>query len=430
MTTSKAAISNLEMIPKIKSRKSSPSMTIAQSGKFAYRLSPVDDAILRFRSTCQKYKWKKMPIPLVYDEKKRSSCDNTDDPKIWLSFKKTTQEELLDTIIFKNEKIENSIFPVLKEWQQLYKSITVLKFENCGLTAEKIELLANLIESQRLVQHLSLNGNPNREQNFYILLKDTKLVSLSLKLCGINLDGIRMICEELSKPLDNPLLHLNLASNNLYDEGMEYVAKFLRINRVLLSLNLADNKIRNKGLQLVINTLQKFCLNQDEIVIRRRIKFEKMRKNMLELAEGGKSAVSKRSSTKTSKKPAKEKSSHSSHSVRTTNSSNRYSINEPTYHPFIQDSQELEAEIYCRGNDILTNLNLSYNRIKQEGLQNVIDMLDYQRSNYSNDKGISRISLEGNNVNGLVEIEKLLAKKPKYGSISSNRSQKTKSSGN
>ncbi|XP_074035691.1 uncharacterized protein isoform X3 [Leptinotarsa decemlineata] len=373
MTTSKAAISNLEMIPKIKSRKSSPSMTIAQSGKFAYRLSPVDDAILRFRSTCQKYKWMKMPIPLVYDEKKRSSCDNTDDPKIWLSFKKTTQEELLDTIIFKNENIENSIFPVLKEWQQLYKSITVLKFENCGLTAEKIELLADLIESQRLVQHLSVNGNPNREQNFYILLKDTKLVSLSLKLCGINLDGIRMICEELSKPLDNPLLHLNLASNNLYDEGMEYVAKFLRINRKILS-------------QFTLSTNDKLF----ESLFDKRTDIPSLHSGLP--GTGGRNLLQR-----------------------------KRHFDEPQ---LIMYSLSLKKAIQ------LPTLCFTDNRIKQEGLQNVIDMLDYQRSNYSNDKGISRISLEGNNVNGLVEIEKLLAKKPKYGSISSNRSQKTKSSGN
>lgn len=78
----------------------------------------------------------------------------------------------------------------------------------------------------------------------------------------------------------HPLIHLNLASNCLYDEGIQYVAKILRINRKIISLNMTDNKIRSEGLQNLLEPLIKFQLRQEEIVIRRRIKFNYYKKTV------------------------------------------------------------------------------------------------------------------------------------------------------
>ncbi|KAG5899877.1 hypothetical protein JTB14_012340 [Gonioctena quinquepunctata] len=404
--------------PKMKTRKSAPSLMMTQAGK---NFPPsLDEAIQKFKAICQNYEWKKMPIPIFYDEKYPQSFSD-DEPRVLLSLSHKKHHDDIDKVSFSRRTIETNTITVLFEWQNLYKSISVLKLENCNLTADQVELLADLISSYRSVRDLSVNGNPNEKQNFNLLLKDTKLMALSLKFCGIGVEGIRKISGELCTPLGNDLLHLNLASNDLMNEGVEYLAKILRINRMLISLNLADNKIRKEGCATLMKPLQKFSLTHDEIVIRRRIKFKLQKKSLSDIArakDASKCNILRRTPSKISKKSSKEKTSASSQSMRSKKSSTYKLDSEMIYHPFVQDSEETDTEIYCTGNDILTNLNLSYNRIRRGALQSVIDMLEYQRNNYANERGISRISFEGNDVNGLGEIEDFLAAKQVHGNVS------------
>lgn len=141
-------------------------------------------------------------------------------------------------------------------------------------------MLAHLLKDNFSITELSVNGNPNKAQNFYLLLHSTNILSLSLKFCSIDSYGIEKISNELYYPCESSLLHLNLSSNSVRDEGIAHIVRFLRINRTLISLNLADNKIYDIGCIRLMLTLQKFPLNFEEIVIRRGIRFEILRKNV------------------------------------------------------------------------------------------------------------------------------------------------------
>lgn len=121
------------------------------------------------------------------------------------------------------------------------------------------------------ITEVSVNGNPNKYQNFHLLLKDTKLSFLSLRFCKIDADGMKKIADRINSYLPEAgLIHLNVSSNFLGDEGAEYIADALRANRTLLVLNLADNQITDKGCEKIITVLQRFPLNQSEIKLRRK----------------------------------------------------------------------------------------------------------------------------------------------------------------
>lgn len=131
-----------------------------------------------------------------------------------------------------------------------------------------------MLQKHQNITEISANGNPNKYQNHYLLLQQTNLTSLSLRFCKINENGAAKLAEELKIPYGHTLTHLNLSSNFLGDEGLKYIADFLRINRCLLYLNLADNFITDKGCIKLMEVLHKFPLTHEEIVIRRERLFD------------------------------------------------------------------------------------------------------------------------------------------------------------
>lgn len=80
--------------------------------------------------------------------------------------------------------------------------------------------------------------------------------------------------EPLQNPYRQPLIHLNLANNQIGDEGAIVLADVLRVNRILISLNVAANDLTDEGARTILRSLQMFCLNQEEISIRRKIYYQ------------------------------------------------------------------------------------------------------------------------------------------------------------
>lgn len=137
------------------------------------------------------------------------------------------------------------------------------------MTNTDIRTLKTILQKNELITHLSINGNPNKFQNFYILLKNTKLKHTSMRFCQINDRGVHLIASQLNSFSEQSLLSLNLSSNFISDKGTVSIANFLRSNRKLISLNLADNWITDSGCASLMNVFKKFALIHEEIVTRR-----------------------------------------------------------------------------------------------------------------------------------------------------------------
>ncbi|CAG9860417.1 unnamed protein product [Phyllotreta striolata] len=342
-------------------------------------------------------------------------------PNLFFLFKRQKGKAtvlILDKVMYRNLFLESNTLKVLQETLEGYKYLKTLKLEFCGLTGEEIRMIDKMLKQFDCVDEISVNGNPNKDQNFCRLLKH-KVKWLSLKLCGITPHGARRICKELRQPDENPLTHLNLASNLLFDEGVVFIAKMLRINRKIISLNLADNKIRKDGLLELLVPLQRFELTHFETVTRRYFKFD-YQKRLIEPSQAddrsnryyGKHKIQRfGSDPNNTQKPQ----TILKGSLKTKAPARAAELPQ---HPFIQDTFEDIENVYCLGNNILINLNLSYNNLNDDVAPNIIDMLKYQLNQLDSTDcskmGLIRLTLTGNNISRdyLLKIKACLQDKP------------------
>nr|CAH7751900.1 unnamed protein product [Callosobruchus chinensis] len=315
------------------------------------------------------------PTPVICTEDLIDKLSYIDNPKVIFVGKMPLTSEVIEQAIFKNYPIVDTTLEALIGCSEQYKSLTVLRLEFCNLTSEHVSSIANNLHNT-CIADLSLNGNKmDKEQNFHLLLEQSRLKYLTLKYCFINSEGMRKIADNLSKPLGT-LLVLNLASNRLYDTGAEHAARMLRSNRTLVSLNVADNKITDTGCKYIMQSLVEFELLPNEVYFKRKRNYEKLKsalnanlnsseevlpgqplaeqkapsKNMVKEKSSG-SLATRRGSSKSKEKSAASVSSQSSGS--------KNAILDPSYHPFINDITEDHQAILCKGNDVLINLNLS-----------------------------------------------------------------------
>ncbi|CAH0551999.1 unnamed protein product [Brassicogethes aeneus] len=153
-----------------------------------------------------------------------------------------------------------------------YFHTKILRLEYCNITADHVEILQTNLKDNKVLTEISLNGNPN--ENLHLLL-NLPILSLSLRFCKIDSIRAKALAEAFNKT-EIKLIHLNLSSNDVNDDGAEFVANIIRVNRTLKAFNLADNKIGNLGCAIIMKSFQLFPLSQNELVLKRKIKLRLM----------------------------------------------------------------------------------------------------------------------------------------------------------
>lgn len=337
---------------------------------------------------------------------------------------------IMNAILMRSYPYDNSVLTLFHEMFEKYNTITTLRLEFCNLNANHIEALTEFLFPYDNITDISLNGNPNEEQNFHLIVMKPGLQHVSFKCCQLDDVGAKNISSILSNFENQTVLTLNLAYNHITDEGAEGFADMLRANRTLIYLNLADNYITDLGCILIVNVLQKFPLTHEEIVRRRRKNMERLRKSTInemrrsslrsrgssdmKIDQSVKMGKKQSGSSLTNKRKGRKKSVASdvvTLQSKESNASNKkrksadsalqritvYSIDMPVdNHPFMTECYPENKEIYCIGNLTLTHLNLSYNRITNEGMKAIIAMIEYQKSLEDISKGLRKLLIEGN----------------------------------
>ncbi|XP_044746244.1 uncharacterized protein LOC123307849 isoform X2 [Coccinella septempunctata] len=313
-------------------------------------------------------------------------------------------------------------------------------FEDAHFREDEINLLAAFLQTNPNVNDLNLSGNAYNK-NFKCLIQDTKLKYLTLKFCGINHEDLKEFVEPMENSYKQPLVYLNLSNNNIGDEGARILAVVLRVNRILISLNVSANQISDEGASEILRSLQMFYLNQDEISIRRKIFYQYYMKKYEEIASNspttlydGKVIAARSSSSsvtrqKNKSKPTKSKNRKFSKSAAslseqsntyTTTPREIYSAPAPTpsiilpfadiselisnldfhsaYHPFVKETTLNGFHFLCRGNFVLTHLNLSFNHLSTETLRCIQEVLKYQLSNGLSEEGLRSVVMCGNDM--------------------------------
>ncbi|KAI1901520.1 hypothetical protein AGOR_G00035270 [Albula goreensis] len=343
-------------------------------------------------------------------------------------------------------KIDETIAQALNKTLPSLSNLQRLHLWQAGLTERTLTSLKNTVSLCHSLRTVALEGAPLPEQCFHLLIgEDSKLVHLSLRNNWIGEEGARLIGGALSTPrgANKSLLSLNLTFNSIGDAGAKHIAKGLRLNRTLLCLSLGSNHIGDVGAGYLAEVLGPFALTQEEIVERRRLLGMKDSQNLSSdskvehpvsipssssldrsMAKGSKTASKRKTQTKKEEKQApsqvggasgkkeelKAKKDTKVPRVRGTKSggkdrspsalelesggSQNKTVEVPsTVSPLVDtDVQHSDGQVLLPGNNVLTSLNLSGNRLTEWSLRLLLKVVKEQDEG----GGLLRLSLSRN----------------------------------
>ncbi|XP_053615504.1 uncharacterized protein LOC128678174 [Plodia interpunctella] len=271
----------------------------------------------------------------------------------------------------------------------------------CGLNSKILHELAIMLPHSNITE-ICLDGCYIPEGNYFILLDYiSHLKILSLKQCRIN----EMVCMEIAKRIDigeagSSLSVLDLASNQITDRGVWYIAEVLRRNRSLVYLNLSSNGITDCGLMYIMNHLKEFEMNPAEIRGRIKRRYEFIKKSGLSLKKS-EDKINQGTQVHFRKHHDKPKSAKKKkHSVVDSTSVAAVVAVKETFTDVFDDANVVvrNGNLYCIGNLTLCSLNLAYNDLDYISIKRILDVLRYQKNinSLTNHTGLIRLELDGN----------------------------------
>ncbi|XP_022913564.2 leucine-rich repeat-containing protein 71-like [Onthophagus taurus] len=372
---------NMESFPTIKCLLSEPTPFIFQEVGSAVEVASRQSSIASKRQSSKQ---------LDMNPSRTESEITTTDEEIRLIY---PFRDSATSLICKQFKMKDAIMGALQKTLPKFDTIRVLKLEFCQLTLPQVKAIKFLLVANPNIIDVSLDGNYIPKHPQYILGKGTNIRHLSLRFCKLTDKGVFRFKRPLQSPYERTILTLNLSSNLITDVGAKHLADELRTNRTLMYLNLSDNLITDVGLIHLMKTLRKFPLNHEEIVLRRQKNLHRLQLKeeiRYDITKSRKSD-SNLSSVSLIKSDTSSKRSCSSARMRVATTSSQRRRSSADSHksleslilsklpkdpyPFVYECSTEDKNIYCSGNSRLQCLNLSFNKITDDGLDFVKDTL-------------------------------------------------------
>lgn len=314
----------------------------------------------------------------------------------------------------RNQTVPRSILKVIALVIPYHQTLTSITIDR-GLRYDGLYEIAKILSLSK-ISELVLDNVVILAANYYILLEgDHNLKYLSLARCMLT----DKVVETLTKRLETSSLSiLNLSSNRITDVGAILLGNVLRANRKLTYLNLAGNMISDKGAASILDCLIDFPLNATEIAEKKRNHMAYLKNksyliskffNQLRAIEAEKQSSKKKISPTA---PRKSKALPKEISVRASLSTpvlddvllekaqmKADALLGPFIDPFSKDNSIVRNGItYCRGNNVLSYLNLAYNNLTYFTVKKLFDVVSVQECWNKVPRGLVNVCIEGNNI--------------------------------
>nr|XP_022303422.1 leucine-rich repeat-containing protein 71-like isoform X20 [Crassostrea virginica] len=366
-------------------------------------------------------------------------------PCVQVEMENYDKPETVTEIYIRGWKIDDIMMNTLKQCWSVMEKLHTINLWNVGLNGETLSIMASTLPSIVNLRTLILDGNVVTEENWHELITDESPVqNLSLRHCGMTDKGAKSIGEALGtvKRTNTKLVTLNLAGNQISDQGAIDIANGLRMNRTLMSLSLASNQIGDKGAIKLGEVLSRFPLSHEEVVERRKQKSsmgspdrnkspppsrradskdrpgsvrsssqhdksdkskqKQSAKTKKDAGKGGKEAPKEeekhdKSKGKKDDKAAAKKDSKSGKASLVADTKNaakgkskgkdkgKPSQAEPEdmgdssfINPLTDEADFIDGQLWVPGNRLLINLNLSRNQINEQGMAAILKAMQYQ----------------------------------------------------
>nr|XP_034320776.1 leucine-rich repeat-containing protein 71 isoform X22 [Crassostrea gigas] len=366
-------------------------------------------------------------------------------PCVQVEMENYDKGETVTEIYIRGWKIDDVMMNTLKQCWSVMEKLHTINLWNTGLNGETVSIMASTLPSIVNLRTLILDGNVVKEENWHELITDESPVqNLSLRHCGITDLGAKSIGEALGtvKRANTKLVSLNLAGNQISDQGAVDIANGLRMNRTLMSLSLASNQIGDKGAVKLGEVLSRFPLSHEEVVERRKQKSSmgspdrnkspppsrradskdrpgsvrsSSQHDKNDKSKQKQSAKTKKDAGKGGKEPAKEEEKHDKSkgkkddkgAAKKDTKSGKASLVADTknaakgktkgkdkgkpsqaepedmgdssfINPLTDEADFIEGQLWVPGNRLLINLNLSRNQIGEQGMAAILKAMQYQ----------------------------------------------------
>nr|XP_022305864.1 leucine-rich repeat-containing protein 71-like isoform X20 [Crassostrea virginica] len=384
-------------------------------------------------------------------------------PCVQVEMENYDKPETVTEIYIRGWKIDDIMMNTLKQCWSVMEKLHTINLWNVGLNGETLSIMASTLPSIVNLRTLILDGNVVTEENWHELITDESPVqNLSLRHCGMTDKGAKSIGEALGtvKRTNTKLVTLNLAGNQISDQGAIDIANGLRMNRTLMSLSLASNQIGDKGAIKLGEVLSRFPLSHEEVVERRKQKSSmgspdrnkspppsrradskdrpgsvrsSSQHDKSDKSKQKQSAKTKKDAGKGGKEAPKEEEKHDKSKGKkddkaaakkaslvadTKNAAKgkskgkdkgKPSQAEPEdmgdssfINPLTDEADFIDGQLWVPGNRLLINLNLSRNQINEQGMAAILKAMQYQTTlalgSKSGGTGLMRICVFKNKI--------------------------------
>nr|XP_022303423.1 leucine-rich repeat-containing protein 71-like isoform X21 [Crassostrea virginica] len=390
-------------------------------------------------------------------------------PCVQVEMENYDKPETVTEIYIRGWKIDDIMMNTLKQCWSVMEKLHTINLWNVGLNGETLSIMASTLPSIVNLRTLILDGNVVTEENWHELITDESPVqNLSLRHCGMTDKGAKSIGEALGtvKRTNTKLVTLNLAGNQISDQGAIDIANGLRMNRTLMSLSLASNQIGDKGAIKLGEVLSRFPLSHEEVVERRKQKSSmgspdrnkspppsrradskdrpgsvrsSSQHDKSDKSKQKQSAKTKKDAGKGGKEAPKEEEKHDKSKGKkddkaaakkaslvadTKNAAKgkskgkdkgKPSQAEPEdmgdssfINPLTDEADFIDGQLWVPGNRLLINLNLSRNQINEQGMAAILKAMQYQTTlalgSKSGGTGLMRICVFKNKISSEHDI--------------------------
>ncbi|KAK1940515.1 Protein NLRC3 [Phytophthora citrophthora] len=139
--------------------------------------------------------------------------------------------------------------------------ITLLNLCRSGLTPSLAVELADFLESNSTITHVDLTGNRLGEHGVACLamslLKNSTVKNLVLAECGLKSETLKEWVSFFQSGINTTLCHLNLAHNQIDDDGAEALAAMLQaVKTQNMQFDLRKNQLSIKGLRILTDAMK------------------------------------------------------------------------------------------------------------------------------------------------------------------------------
>ncbi|XP_056002549.1 leucine-rich repeat-containing protein 71-like isoform X19 [Ostrea edulis] len=366
-------------------------------------------------------------------------------PSVQVEMENYDKPETVTEIYIRGWKIDDVMMNTLKQCWSVMEKLHTINLWNTGLTKDTVSIMASTLPSIVNLRTLILDGNVVKDENWHELITDESPVqNLSLRHCGMTDTGAKAIGEALGtvKRANTKLVSLNLAGNQISDQGVIDIANGLRMNRTLMSLSLASNQVGDKGASKLGEVLSRFPLSHEEVVERRKQKSSmgspdrnkspppsrradskdrpgsvrsSSQHDKTDKSKQKQSAKTKKDAGKGGKEPPKEEEKHDKSkgkkddkaAAKKESKSGKASLVADTknaakgktkgkdkgkpsqaepeemgdssfINPLTDEADFIDGQLWVSGNRLLINLNLSRNQIGEQGMAAILKAMQYQ----------------------------------------------------